>query len=164
MRVSGQWSVVSGQWSTDCRASFGSGLCARPANRFEIVVQFRSKLVDQRLKRVHIMPLQQPATVRPPQKMLGFIKRSPRSAHKSPIIGVAASAFTLRNVRSHTICSTHQLHPNRVPRERIPLQNKVPNMICNFLRQSINPEILKIGFHLGNPVNVAPSKQLTTDY
>jgi hypothetical protein len=76
--------------------------------------------------------------------MLCFIQRAPRDFYKTPVVLEIVSASSFCDVRSDAVGAPDDLLADRISGKFVPPENDVPDFVCEFLGQHINPKIFKI--------------------
>jgi hypothetical protein len=76
--------------------------------------------------------------------VLSFVQRSSRNLYKTAIVLEIVTASSFGNVRANAIGASHDLLADRIFGKRVPSEHDFPNLVCQFLGQLVNPQILKI--------------------
>lgn len=110
------------------------------ANRFQVAVQLRAQLIDQGPERLHILLPKKTSTVGAPQEMFGLVEGTSGGTYKAFVFSVTPPPITLGEVRSDAVGGAHHRRANRAFGQPVRVNDKLPDSISDFLRQSIDPQ------------------------
>src|SRR5688572_23699003 len=114
------------------RALVSVGRCA--ADRFDVGVQLRAELSNERLELRDLLFGQQLPAERASQKVSRLVQRTATDPREVSIILVRATTRALGDVGTHAIGCSNELPPNRSLREFIPLDDQIPNRVRQIFR------------------------------
>lgn len=77
------------------------------------------------------------------QPMSDFVEGASGDAYESSIVLIRTPTGSFSDIGSYTVNSTNQLFSNSILGHIIPFRNNFPNIIRQFFRKLINPQLLK---------------------
>ena len=94
-----------------------------------------------------------------------FVQQSPRDFYKPPVVLEIMAAGAFGDIRTNTVGAPHNLLADSVPGKPVPMKNGVPNLVCQFFSQLVNPKFSKFVL----PINCGIAefdrfRLLTSDY
>jgi hypothetical protein len=104
----------------------------------------RSEVVHQRFDFLYVGGCEQFSLKSPSEKVLRFIQRASRDLYNTPVVLEIVAARSFGNVRPDAIGAPDDLLADRVAGKSVPTKSDVPDFVCEFLGQLVNPKIFKI--------------------
>jgi len=104
----------------------------------------RSEVIHQRFDFLYVGGCEQFSIKSPSEKVLRFIQRASRDLYKTPVVLEIVAARSFGNVRPDAIGAPDDLLADRVAGKSVPTKSDVPDFVCEFLGQLVNPKIFKI--------------------
>src|SRR5688572_20713671 len=113
-------------------------------NGLKECVQARTELIKLWPELIDLIFCQQVSSECSPEPVLGFVQRTASDANKPAIFLIRSATVAFGDIRTNAICCPNELFPDSVPREVIPRQGNVPNLISDVLRKLIDAQVFKI--------------------